>query len=62
VNQAIRGLKIPGVLTNMVFRAYRYGTDFSGFVGRDLTSQGPIELPRPGVTPSVATAFAGLGR
>jgi hypothetical protein len=49
-------------LTNMVFRAYRYGSDFSGFVGRDLTSQGPIELPRPGVTPSVATAFAGLGR
>ena len=29
---------------NAIFRAYRYGPDFPGFVGKDLTPQGPIEL------------------
>ena len=58
INQQIRGLKIPGVFTNMVFRAYRYAPDFSGFVGRNLTAGVPIELPRA----AVATAFASLGR
>jgi hypothetical protein len=56
INQLILGMKIPGVFTNMVFRAYRYGTNFSGFVGRDLLSQGPIELPRAGVATATATA------
>jgi hypothetical protein len=28
---------------NNTFRAYRYGVDFAGFEGRDLTPQGPIE-------------------
>ena len=61
IQTQILNLGIPGVFQNLTFRAYRYGTDFSGFVGRDLTPQGPIERPRTGVTPSVATAFAGLG-
>ena len=30
---------------NAVFRVYRYGTDFAGLIGRDLTPQGTIELP-----------------
>ena len=30
---------------NAVFRVYRYGADYAGLVGRDLTSQGTIELP-----------------
>ena len=29
---------------NATFRAYRYGNDFPGFEGKDLTSQGSIEL------------------
>lgn len=58
INEQIRGLKIPGVFTNLVFRAYRYGPDFSGFAGRNLTATGPIELPRA----AAATAFASLGR
>ncbi|MFM7042651.1 MAG: aryl-sulfate sulfotransferase [Planctomycetaceae bacterium] len=58
INQQIRGLKIPGVFTNLVFRAYRYGPEFSGFAGRDLTATAPIELPRA----AVATAFASLAR
>lgn len=62
INRMILNLKIPGVFTNMAFRAYRYGSDFSGFVGRDLTPQGPVELPRAGVTAAVASAFSGLGR
>jgi Arylsulfotransferase (ASST) len=39
VNQ---GETIPDGANN-VFRAYRYGVDFPGFDGRDLTPQGPIE-------------------
>ena len=58
INQQIRGLKIPGVFTNLVFRAYRYGPEFSGFAGRDLTAGAPIELQRA----AVATAFSSLGR
>ena len=30
---------------NAVFRVYRYGTTYAGLLGRDLTSQGTIELP-----------------
>ena len=30
---------------NAVFRVYRYGADYAGLVGRDLTSKGTIELP-----------------
>lgn len=58
INKAIAGLKIPGVYMNMVFRAYRYAPDFSGFAGRNLTAGAPIEGPRA----AVATAFASLGR
>ncbi|MEI8037834.1 MAG: DUF1566 domain-containing protein [Verrucomicrobiota bacterium] len=35
----------PGQYMNAVFRVYRYGTDFAGLIGRDLTPQGTIELP-----------------
>jgi len=31
--------------TNSTFRCYRYGPDFPGFEGRNLTPRGPIELP-----------------
>jgi hypothetical protein len=48
---------IRNVYANLQFRAYRYGTDFAGFAGRDLTPRGPIELP----SAAVAAAFAGLG-
>jgi hypothetical protein len=57
LSQQIQGLGIPGVFTNLVFRASRYGLDFSGFAGRDLTPRGPIELP----SAAVAAAFAGFG-
>jgi len=30
---------------NAVFRVYRYGADYAGLVGRDLTANGTIELP-----------------
>ncbi|MEI6175759.1 MAG: DUF1566 domain-containing protein [Verrucomicrobiota bacterium] len=30
---------------NAVFRVYRYGADYAGLVGRDLTANGSIELP-----------------
>jgi len=30
---------------NAVFRIYRYGSDYAGLTGRDLTPQGNIELP-----------------
>ena len=30
---------------NAVFRVYRYGPTYAGLLGRDLTSQGTIELP-----------------
>ncbi len=48
---------IRNVYANLQFRAYRYGTDFAGFAGRDLTPRGPIELP----SEAVAAAVAGLG-
>ena len=35
----------PDQYMNAVFRVYRYGADYSGLSGRDLTAQGPIELP-----------------
>jgi hypothetical protein len=52
----IQQLGIPGVFTNLTFRAYRYGTDFAGFAGRDLTPGGPVERP----SAALAAAFAGL--
>ena len=30
---------------NAVFRVYRYGADYAGLVGRDLSAKGSIELP-----------------
>ncbi|MCH8009264.1 MAG: dockerin type I repeat-containing protein [Chloroflexi bacterium] len=38
---------------NAVFRASRYGPDHPGLLGRELTSQGAIELPKP--IPSITT-------
>jgi arylsulfotransferase ASST len=32
---------------NQVFRCYRYGPDYPGLAGKDLTPAGPIELPEP---------------
>jgi hypothetical protein len=55
--EQIQQLGIPGVYANLVFRAYRYGTSFAGFSGRDLSPRGPIERP----SEAVAAAFAGLG-
>lgn len=55
INATIQALRIPGVYMNLTFRAYRYGTAFQGFVGRDLTPGGPIELPS-----ATANAFATL--
>ena len=49
-------------LMNAVFRVSRYGTDHAGLVGRDLSSQGTLELPvdpTPRLT-SVAAAPSGL--
>ncbi len=34
-----------GQFMNAVFRVQRYGTDYAGLVGRDLTPKGVIELP-----------------
>jgi len=34
----------PGAV-NAVFRAYRYGPDYSGLAGRDLTAGDYIEKP-----------------
>ncbi|MBN2536914.1 aryl-sulfate sulfotransferase [candidate division WOR-3 bacterium] len=39
--------------TNSAFRCYRYGPDFPGFEGRNLTPMGPIELPPAGVAEPV---------
>ena len=38
--------------TNRVFQAKRYGADYPGLAGRDLTPMGVIELPKPTPTPS----------
>lgn len=35
----------PDQFMNAVFRVTRYGTDYAGLAGRDLTPQGSIELP-----------------
>ena len=35
----------PDQSMNAVFRVTRYGTNYAGLLGRDLTSQGTIELP-----------------
>lgn len=40
-------------LQNAVYRALRYGTDFEGFDGRDLTPIGAIELNIAGSTPDL---------
>ena len=34
----------PHRLANSVFRAYRYGIDYAGLQGKDLTPRGPLEL------------------
>jgi hypothetical protein len=34
----------PGSQNNSVFRAYRYGADFPGVVGQDLTPGAPLEI------------------
>ena len=35
------------LFTNSVFQARRYGSDYPGLQGRDLTPKGVIELPKP---------------
>jgi len=35
----------PNTFLNLTFRTYRYGTDFAGFVGKDLTPKGHLEGP-----------------
>jgi hypothetical protein len=35
---------IPGVKTTFIFRAYRYGTDYAGFQGHDLTPGDTLEI------------------
>jgi hypothetical protein len=50
----------PDQSMNAVFRVLRYGADYAGLIGRDLTPQGTLELPvdqtlrllTTGVTPS----------
>ncbi|HMB71569.1 MAG TPA: T9SS type A sorting domain-containing protein, partial [bacterium] len=44
---------------NRVFRAKRYAPDYAAFAGRDLTPQGPIELP-VGTGAAVAGVEPGL--
>jgi len=45
VNPVVRGVPVtsrkPG-MSNSVFRAYRYGVDYSGYAGLDLSPKGPI--------------------
>jgi hypothetical protein len=36
--------QVPGLLQNTVFRAYRYGENYAGFNGQNLTPTIPIEL------------------
>ena len=36
----------PDQLMNAVFRVTRYPTNYAGLLGRDLTSQGTIEIPQ----------------